>query len=177
MMGGSIDVESDSGQGSQFIFKIPFDRLSVSTTANKGLVHTDANYSDLKVLLAEDNEVNQLVALGLMTKLGVKPDLVADGLAAVDMACQQSHRYDLILMDCEMPILDGYEATRKIRQYETDNDHPPTLIYALSAHVLSEHIGKCHEAGMDDYMSKPFSLNQLEAVLSKVSSSVEDSES
>jgi len=177
MMGGSIDVESDPGQGSQFIFKIPFERLSVSTTAKKGLVHTDASYSDLRVLLAEDNEVNQLVALGLMTKLGVKPELVADGLAAVDRVCHHSHRYDLILMDCEMPILDGYEATRKIRQYETDNGHPPTLIYALSAHVLSEHIGKCHEAGMDDYMSKPFNLNQLEAVLRKVSSSVKDSES
>jgi len=176
MMDGSIDVESRSGQGSQFIFKIPFDRLSVSATTNKGLIHTDVNYSELKVLLAEDNEVNQLVAVGLMTKLGLEPDLVADGLAAVDMICQQSRRYDLILMDCEMPVLDGYEATRKIRQYETDNSHPPTLIYALSAHVLSEHIEKCHEAGMDDYMSKPFSLNQLEAVLRKVRSSMASSE-
>jgi len=114
--------------------------------------------------------------VGLMTKLGLEPDLVADGLAAVDMICQQSRRYDLILMDCEMPVLDGYEATRKIRQYETDNSHPPTLIYALSAHVLSEHIEKCHEAGMDDYMSKPFSLNQLEVVLRKVKSSMASSE-
>ena len=168
MMGSTIHVESDAGQGAKFTFNISFDTLNESTPKEKRLAHTDANYSGLKVLLAEDNEVNQLVASGLLAKLGVKPDVVADGVAAVDMICQKTRHYDLILMDCEMPILDGYDATRKIRQYEADNGQPPTQIYALSAHVLSEHIGKCHEAGMDDFLSKPFSLDQLETALKKV---------
>ena len=134
------------------------------------------DYSNLKVLLAEDNKVNQLVALGLLAKLGVNPDLVGDGAAAVDIVCKQQRCYDLILMDCEMPVLDGYEATLKIRQYEADQGHARTLIYALSAHVLSEHVEKCHAVGMDDFLSKPFSFNQLATAFKKVKSAVEGNE-
>ncbi|HEB26399.1 MAG TPA: response regulator [Porticoccus sp.] len=174
MMGGDISVDSEAGQGASFHFNILFDVVSESaaTVAEQSGGSDDCH--GLKVLVAEDNKVNQQVALGLMAKLGVKPDLVADGAAAVDIICKQQRRYDLILMDCEMPVLDGYEATRKIRQYETDHGLARTLIYALSAHVMSEHIEKCHAVGMDDYLSKPFSFNQLAAVLRKVKSTVEE---
>jgi len=176
MMGGDISVDSDAGQGASFHFNIRFGVVSesVATVAQQSPGNDD--YSGLKVLLAEDNKVNQLVALGLMAKLGLKPDLVADGAAAVDIICKQQRYYHLILMDCEMPVLDGYEATRQIRQYEADQGHASTLIYALSAHVMSEHIAKCHAVGMDDCLSKPFSFNQLSTVLRKVKSTVEGNE-
>lgn len=176
MMGGDISVDSEAGQGASFHFNILFDVVSESTATVVEQSRSSDDYSSLKVLLAEDNKVNQLVALGLMAKLGVKPDLVADGAAAVDIICKQQRCYDLILMDCEMPVLDGYEATRKIRQHEADQGHPRALIYAFSAHVLSEHIEKGQAVGMDDYLSKPFSLNQLATVLRKVKFAVEGSE-
>lgn len=161
MMGGEIGVESEAGKGSRFYFSILFDVANqpLLTATKKSACSID--YSGLKVLLAEDNKVNQLVALGLMAKLGVKPDLVADGSAAVDIICNQARSYDLVLMDCEMPILDGYEATRQIRQFEVDNNLPATLIYALSAHVLSEHIEACRAAGMDDNLPKPVSFEKI----------------
>jgi len=161
MMGGIIGVESEVGQGSNFHFSIPFDIGNEPQSAVTKQAESGADYSALKVLIAEDNKINQLVALGLMAKLGVKPDLVTDGAAAVDIICNQGRHYDLILMDCEMPILDGYEAARQIRQFQADNDRQTTLIYALSAHVLSEHVEKCLAAGMDDTLSKPISFDQL----------------
>jgi CheY-like chemotaxis protein len=176
MMGGDISVDSEAGQGASFNFNILFDVVSESVATVAEQPRGSDDYSNLKVLLAEDNKVNQLVALGLMAKLGVNPDLVGDGAAAVDIVCKQQRCYDVILMDCEMPVLDGYEATRKIRQHETDQGHARTLIYALSAHVLSEHIEKCHAVGMDDFLSKPFSFNQLATALRKAKSAVEGNE-
>ena len=111
-----------------------------------------------RVLLAEDNEVNQKVATRLLEKLGCRVDVVPDGHAAV--AAWRSGRYDLIFMDCQMPELDGYDATREIRRLEAGSGHVP--IIALTAHAMKGADRACIEAGMDDYLTKPIDRHKLE---------------
>ena len=91
----------------------------------------------------------------MLTKLGVQATVVSDGVEAVAMVCQQNQQFDLILMDCEMPVLDGYEATLKIRQWESENGHHETPIYALTAHVLEAHLERCKQVSMNGHIPKP----------------------
>jgi len=116
-----------------------------------------------RILLAEDNPVNQKVAARLLEKLDYRVDIVSDGRAAV--TAWQSGRYDLILMDCQMPQLDGYEAAREIRRLE--NGAPPIPIIALTAHAMKGADLACFEAGMDDYLTKPIDRDQLEACIER----------
>ena len=115
------------------------------------------------ILLAEDNPVNQKVACRILEKLGYRVDVAADGQAAFD--AWQSGRYHLILMDCQMPILDGYETTRKIREQESGGKHIP--IIALTAHAMKGADNECRAAGMDDYLSKPIDREQLQQALNR----------
>lgn len=160
IMGGEIAVDSKPGKGSNFHFRINFD-IETESRAKKVPQENIAHYSHIRVLLAEDNPVNQLVAKSLIHKLGVRANVVSDGAAAVKAVCEQEPPFDLILMDCEMPEMDGYEATRKIRQWESDHCRPATIIYALTAHVLPEHVKKCRAMGMDGHLSKPITLDRL----------------
>jgi signal transduction histidine kinase/DNA-binding response OmpR family regulator len=114
-----------------------------------------------RILLAEDNLVNQKVASRLLEKLDYRVDVVADGLAAV--AAWQTGKFDLILMDCQMPQMDGYEATREIRRLEEGRRHIP--IVALTAHAMTGDEEKCRASGMDDYLSKPIDRAKLAACL------------
>jgi len=115
------------------------------------------------VLLAEDNVVNQKVACRILEKLGYRVDVAADGQAAFE--AWQSGRYHLILMDCQMPVMDGYETTRKIREHEVGAQHVP--IIALTAHAMKGADNQCREAGMDDYLSKPIDRDQLQNTLNR----------
>jgi two-component system, sensor histidine kinase and response regulator len=117
-----------------------------------------------RLLLAEDNLVNQKVALRLLEKLDYRVDVVADGLAAV--AAWQSGKFDLIIMDCQMPQMDGYAATREIRRLEAGQRHIP--IVALTAHAMKGDEQKCRAAGMDDYLSKPINRAKLDACLERL---------
>ncbi len=120
----------------------------------------------LKVLVVEDNQVNQLVIKGLLKQLHIKPDIVANGLEAVSHA-EQTH-YDFILMDCELPEMDGYEACHQIRIKEENNNTRPSVIVALSAHARSDYKARAEQVGMDDFLTKPISLSELAAVMNKL---------
>ncbi len=114
-----------------------------------------------KILLVEDNPVNQQVASAMLEKLGLQITLAANGQEAVDLA--QKSDFDLILMDIQMPIMDGYTATAIIRQYSDNLQQIP--IIALTANAMFDDQQKCLDAGMNDFLSKPFMLAQLKIVL------------
>ncbi|MGY2753515.1 PAS domain S-box-containing protein [Thermostichus sp. MS-CIW-21] len=122
----------------------------------------DRPRQSLRILLAEDNPVNQKVALRQLESLGYKADVVANGQEVLDLL--QQVRYDLILMDCQMPVMDGYEATRRLRQQERRSGHR-TVVIAITANAMQEDRERCLQAGMDDYLSKPVLKEDLERVL------------
>jgi CheY-like chemotaxis protein len=113
-----------------------------------------------RILLVEDNPVNQLVAKGMLSKLGCEVIVAAHGGEA--LKCLEDQRFDLVLMDCNMPVMDGYEASRQIRQSGRWPDLP---IVALTANALSEERERCRAAGMNDYLAKPFRREELKALL------------
>lgn len=117
----------------------------------------------LKILLAEDHPINQLVILEQLQVLGYQADCAANGQEALEQLAQQP--YDLVLMDCQMPVLDGYATTRALRSREASDRSRRTIIIALTAHALPTDRDKCLAAGMDDYLSKPITLEALAAVL------------
>ncbi|MFZ5757220.1 MAG: response regulator [Pseudomonadota bacterium] len=118
---------------------------------------------NLRILVVEDNNLSQKVIRGMLAKIGVRSDVVSNGQEALEAI--QHQRYDLLLMDCEMPVMDGYEATRRIRAWETDNARRRTPIIALSAHIMNEIKERCLQAGMDAHMAKPVDLNELRDAL------------
>jgi CheY-like chemotaxis protein len=117
----------------------------------------------VRILAAEDNRVNQQLLQAMLIRLGIPFDLVADGRRAVDAHIRTP--YTLILMDCQMPDMDGYEATRRIREHEGDRAHTP--IIALTANALEGDRERCLAAGMDDYLAKPFKADSLRALLDR----------
>ena len=122
-----------------------------------------ANYHDKKLLLVEDNKLNQKVILGILEKFHLMPDVADNGQLALEKLAQNS--YELILMDCQMPILDGYQTTLKLREFEVafDKKHQPVI--ALTAHAIAGEREKCLAIGMDDYLTKPVSQHSLGKVL------------
>lgn len=118
-------------------------------------------YPGLRVLVAEDNRTNQLVIQGLLRRFGIQAELVENGEQAVAACRRAKHAFNLVLMDCEMPIMDGYAATREIRRLESAEGHSRSPIIAISAHVTQHHIDNCYAAGMDDHIPKPVNLRML----------------
>ena len=117
-----------------------------------------------RVLLVEDNPVNQAVALGMLDQIGCTVTLAHNGKEAVERI-QSDESFDIVLMDCQMPIMDGYKATQTIRDWERDGDRPRHAIVALTANALEGDREKCLDAGMDEYLSKPFTTEELRAVI------------
>ena len=169
LMGGAITVESSIGQGSTFAY----------TTNLLPAIHRDASASSLgtdqrsvgeqggslRVLVADDNEINQVVACKFLQKLGCHVEIARTGREAVEAITRTV--YDVVLMDCEMPEMDGYEATREVRRREEGTpSHLP--IMALTGHASDEDAQKCHQAGMDKVMTKPLTLPILRASLQEL---------
>ncbi|OUS03289.1 hypothetical protein A9Q81_07875 [Gammaproteobacteria bacterium 42_54_T18] len=121
------------------------------------------DYSHLRVLIAEDNPVNQMVIVGMLGKFNIQTEVAENGKLALEKF--QTASYDFVLMDCEMPIMDGFEATRQMRRFEHEKSLAKTPIIALTAHAMKEYKEKFYEVGMDAYLVKPITLDRLGAIL------------
>ena len=166
LMGGEIGVESVKGQGSTFWFTTLFTIANLNKPNNiKRPQIVIPQQFGATILVAEDNKTNQIVAQGVLEHLGCQVDLVDNGKTATVTAATKS--YDLIFMDCQMPIMDGYEATRNIRKAESQKDLEPSPIIALTAHAMKGDRERCLAAGMNDFITKPFNEQQLANVLAK----------
>ncbi len=155
LQGGSISVKSTQGKGSVFSFIIPFER-----TKSEDLVATQSDYTEQlsgkRILVVEDNAVNQRLIEFVLKKVNIKPDLAANGKEAIAL-CEKNASYDLIIMDLQMPVMDGYETTIYLRQQMKLT----TPIIAMTATALKEDQEKSAEVGMNDFMIKPFDFNDL----------------
>ncbi|ABK45446.1 Hpt sensor hybrid histidine kinase [Magnetococcus marinus MC-1] len=165
IMGGKLGFSSRSGAGSTFWVTARFGRVP-DTLPDHPLLPREEQQSNLlnqrfraHILLAEDNPVNQDVARLNLERLGCRVTLVENGQQAVTVF--QENRFDLVLMDCEMPIMDGYTATRTIRDLERQQGRRATPIIAVTAHALASHRNKAIATGMNDFLSKPFSTTKL----------------
>lgn len=159
-MGGTLRAESQLGAGSVFTLEIPLPFLACSEQSQSNDNQTLGSGDGQAVLLVEDNPVNQTVIEAMLRSLGYQVSLVGDGQQAVHHYAQ--HGYAAILMDCRLPLMDGYEATRQIRQLETGQQVP---IIALTANALQGDREACLEAGMNDYLAKPFKRADLQRIL------------
>ena len=163
MMGGQISVQSEKNKGSIFTFNIPLQINADSEAENLSHSEDPASQFDARVLVVDDNQTNQKVMARYLTKLGCRTEIAADGLEAI--SAFQRGRFQLVLMDCQMPEMDGYEATRIIRKYEKEHNLRRTPILALTAHALSGDRDKCFAADMDEYLTKPISFSKLNEIL------------
>ena len=136
--------------------------LSEALAARRDIT-TDPTPIDGRVLVVEDNPVNQAVAVGMLTQLGCEVEIASNGEAALESLAGEDFR--LVLMDCQMPVMDGFQATREIRSREGPEEHVP--IVALTANALQGDRQRCLAVGMDDYLSKPFTIKELQEVLAR----------
>ena len=178
LMGGDCGVSSDYGRGSSFWFTVELERDPQPEASNapgfapvtppSAPAHSSGE--PLEVLVVEDNRVNQIVIRGFLGLFGCRCTVAENGVEAVRLLTAP-HEFDLVLMDCQMPDMDGLEATRRVRCHETQTSgHVP--IIALTANAMVGDREECLSAGMDDFMSKPFRLAELETVLERWGRSV-----
>ena len=163
-MGGNIAVESTPGEGARFRFTVPMGHAEEPAATGTPAPAARAG-NHLKVLVAEDNIVNQKVALMLLKRLGVTADIAADGAQAITAVV--GNRYDLILMDVQMPEVDGLVATREIRS-RIPRDRQPVIV-GLTAHATTEYHDICLAAGMDGYLTKPLDPQKLRDLVAELS--------
>ncbi|MCG8673071.1 MAG: ATP-binding protein, partial [Pseudomonadales bacterium] len=186
LMGGEIGVKSVLNEGANFWFTVEINQAILEDYSEGEIaslsvdeIIQQSDFSNLSVLVAEDNSVNQMVIKGLLNKVGITPLIVENGAECVSTVMDGSSEFNCILMDCEMPEMDGYEATTRIREMKLSN---ALYIVGLSGNAMKEHEEKAYEAGMDYYLRKPVefsalldTLNQLANKLDKPQTSIKQS--
>ncbi len=173
-MGGDAGVVSESGQGSRFWFRIRAEHVAESEERRhlergRGTQASEDIRPQLKgrVLIVEDTPTNQQVLNALLPKIGVQPVLAENGQEAVASVIERGERFDAILMDLDMPIMDGLKATERIRAWETLDGRPATPIIAITANAFAEDRARCLRVGMDDFLAKPVLIEDLLHVLGR----------
>jgi len=161
LMGGDIHVESDKGKGSEFIFSVNL-LVDNSKTSKPQELNTDSNRK-LHVLIAEDNLLNAQVIVAFLNRLGHTSKVASNGKEALNVLADED--FDAVLMDIEMPEMDGLDATIAIRKGESKVRNPQIPVIALTAHALRDYEEKSYKAGMNNYLTKPVDINQLSEVL------------
>jgi len=182
LMGGKIGLESKEGKGSTFWFTAEFEKPSAGPESaeerfakieGKGAIEcsvakpaiSENDKRKIRILVAEDNPVNQKVAQAMLRKMGFRADVVADGQEAINAL--QMIPYDLVLMDCQMPEMDGFEATRCIRQEGSKALNPRITIIAMTALAMQGDREKCIQAGMNDFIAKPVQQKELAEIIAR----------
>lgn len=161
LMGGVLDFESEPAVGSRFTFSVVVDMPTTDLQAAAAQPQDTTPLERLRVLVAEDNPVNQSLALTVLRKFGIQAQLAGNGDEALQAV--RSTTFDVVLMDVQMPIMDGLEATRAIRALPADRPQP--WIIAVTANAFEQDRKRCLEAGMDDFVSKPFRQEALRDAL------------
>ncbi|CAN0598435.1 unnamed protein product, partial [Ectocarpus sp. 12 AP-2014] len=165
-MHGQILVDSEVGRGTHFTVTLPLPVYETALTEPEPAATRENNAAAgsaaLAILLVEDNQVNQLVASSLLRKLGHTVDLAENGKRALQ--AMENRTYDMVLMDCQMPVMDGYEATRQIRENPAWKTLP---VIAVTANVMQGDRENCLASGMNDYITKPYNRNDLKAVIER----------
>lgn len=156
LMGGELRVKSEENRGSEFSFSIPVG-VGIREDSRAPVIEKDT--AQLRILVAEDNLVNKRLIANLLDKIGHLPIIVSSGAEAVESV---NSDVDLVLMDIQMPEMDGYQATQEIRK-----SYPNLPIVAMTAHAMSEDKKKCLEVGMNDFLAKPFRVEEVKAILGK----------
>jgi signal transduction histidine kinase/CheY-like chemotaxis protein len=169
LMGGDIKVKSELGKGSCFTFTLQLEQPAIDIVEkfNDGVALIQTDLSQKRLLLVEDNRINQIVAVKMLAQIKLSPDIASNGIQALEKLQVEQGRpaYDLVLMDCQMPEMDGYQASTAIRQGQAGlaNQHIP--IIAMTANAMKGDREKCLNAGMSDYMTKPLNMDVIEDML------------
>lgn len=161
IMGGEIGVFSRPGDGSRFWFRIPLPQSEAAVADEDDAVAESEDQAPARLLVVDDNHVNLMVAEGLCRRLGHKVTTAESGTEALATLINEPRGFDLVLMDCEMPNMDGFETTRRIRKLQSEGRVGAVPVVALTAHAVPDKIRACRDAGMEDHIAKPVNLQQL----------------